>query len=42
MAAGHWELTGDGDRGVAGLYLGRGLAGEVASGMRKVAVWPGR
>ena len=28
-----WELTGDGDRGVAGLYLGRGLAQEHRSGM---------
>ena len=32
-AAGHWELAGDGDRGVAGLYLGRGLAQEHRSGM---------
>ena len=33
-AARGWELTGDGDRGVAGLYLGRGLAQEHRHGMR--------
>ena len=32
-AARGWELTGDGDRGVAGLYLGRSLAQEHRSGM---------
>ena len=32
-AARGWELAGDGDRGVAGLYLGRGLAQEHRSGM---------
>ena len=28
-----WELAGDGDRGVAGLYMSRGLAQEHRSGM---------
>ena len=32
-AARGWELAGDGDRGVAGPYLGRGLAQEHRSGM---------
>ena len=32
------QLAGDGDRGVAGPYLGHGLAQEVARGMRKPPV----